>query len=74
MQGRLRIDSSERAAVEAMRLDDLERRFRAAANPAVCRRLAGEILRARTALADYAIRHQLRRAYDEKGVDLGRGG
>jgi hypothetical protein len=67
MQARLRIESSERAAAETMRLGDLERRFRGGVDPVVGRGLAREIIRLRAGLADYAIRQQLRRAHDKQG-------
>jgi hypothetical protein len=66
MQGRLRIETSERAAAELEQLKELERRFCAASDPAAKRPLARDIIRLRMALTDYDLRHQIREVHDQR--------
>ena len=65
MQGRLRIETPEHAALAQDELVALEERFRAGpGDPATSRDLARRIVRLRLELTSYALRHQVRDAHD----------
>jgi hypothetical protein len=66
MQDSLRIETAEHAVAAVARLKELERRFCAAADPLLRAPLAREIIRVRTALNEYALRHQIREAHDAR--------
>jgi hypothetical protein len=69
MQGRLRIETPEHAAVVHGELVALEKRFRTTlGDRAAGRELAREIIRLRTALTSYSLRHQARNAYDQQAA------